>query len=102
MCRSFSDSPSSRRPAGMPVQAEMTSAMSSAPTSSLTIGASSDAVAAVRSKSDTSDVIATVDHARAGNGPAIVVLAVEGLLDNRVGHYGISAGATATVPRVLP
>ncbi|WP_323101698.1 copper transporter [Intrasporangium sp. YIM S08009] len=64
--------------------------------------ASSDAVAAVRSKSETADVVATVDHARAGNGPAVVVLAVEGLLDDRVGHYGISSGATATVPRVLP
>ncbi len=40
MCSSFSDSPSMRRPAGMPVHAEMTSAMSSAPTSSLTIGSS--------------------------------------------------------------
>ena len=64
--------------------------------------ASSDAVAAVRSTSETADAVATVDHARAGNGPAVVVLAVEGLLDDRVGHYGISSGATATVPRVLP
>jgi hypothetical protein len=63
---------------------------------------SSDAVSAVRSKSETADVVATVDHARAGNGPGIVVLALEGLLDDRVGHYGISTGATATVPRVLP
>ena len=41
---SFSVSPWSRRPAGMPVHAEMTSAMSSAPTRSLTMR-SADAVA---------------------------------------------------------
>ena len=41
---SFSVSPCSRRPAGMPVHAEITSAMSSAPTRSLTIR-SADAVA---------------------------------------------------------
>ena len=35
---SFSVSPCSRRPAGIPVQAEMTSAMSSAPTRSFTMG----------------------------------------------------------------
>ena len=40
MRSSFSVSPSSRRPAGMPVQLAMTSAMSSAVTSSETIGAS--------------------------------------------------------------
>jgi hypothetical protein len=63
---------------------------------------SSDAVAAVRETAETADVAATVDHAKAGNGPAIVVLAVEGLLDGRVGHYGTAKGATSTVPRVLP
>ena len=44
MRSSFSVSPSSSRPAGMPVQAPTTSAMSSGPTSSLTIGASPPAV----------------------------------------------------------
>ena len=63
---------------------------------------SSDAVAAVRSESETADAVSTVDHAKAGNGPAVVVLAIEDLLDGRVGHYGISSGATSTVPRVLP
>ena len=37
MCSSFSVSPCSSRPAGMPVHAEITSAMSSAPTRSLTM-----------------------------------------------------------------
>jgi hypothetical protein len=63
---------------------------------------SSDAVAAVREKSDTAGVVATVDHARSGNGPALVVLAVESALEDHVGHYGIADGATAMVPRVLP
>jgi Copper transport outer membrane protein, MctB len=63
---------------------------------------SSDAVAAVREKSDTAGVVATVDHARSGNGPALVVLAIESALEDHVGHYGIAEGATATVPRVLP
>jgi hypothetical protein len=63
---------------------------------------SSDAVAAVREKSDTAGLIPTVDHARSGNGPAIVVLAIEAALEQHVGHYGISPGATATVPRVAP
>lgn len=62
----------------------------------------SNAVQAVREKSETAALVATVDHARAGAGPATVVLALEGVLDERVAHYGISAGATATVPRVLP
>jgi len=62
----------------------------------------SNAVQAVREQSQTAKIVATVDHARAGSGPAAVVLAVEDALDERVGHYGVSAGATATVPRVLP
>jgi hypothetical protein len=62
----------------------------------------SNAVQAVREKSDTAQIISTVDHARAGNGPATVVLALEGALDQKIGHYGIAAGATARVPRVLP
>lgn len=62
----------------------------------------SNAVQAVREKSDTAGIVSTVDHARSGDGPAAVVLAVEGALDERVGHYGVAAGATATVPRVLP
>ncbi len=62
----------------------------------------SNAVQAVREKSETAQIISTVDHARAGNGPATVVLALEGALDQRIGHYGIAAGATARVPRVLP
>jgi hypothetical protein len=64
--------------------------------------ASSDAVAAVRAKSDTAGLVPTVDHARSGHGPATVVLAIEAALDEHVGHYGISTGATATVPRVHP
>jgi hypothetical protein len=64
--------------------------------------ATSNAVQAVREKSETASVISTVDHVRAGNGPALAVLAVEGALDERIGHYGISAGATAKLPRVLP
>lgn len=60
----------------------------------------SNAVQAVREKSDTAGLVATVDHARSGDGPATVVLAVESALDERVGHYGVAAGATATVPRV--
>jgi hypothetical protein len=63
---------------------------------------SSNAVAAVREKSDTAGIVATVDHARSGNGPALVVLAVESALQDRIGHYGIATGATATVPKVLP
>ena len=63
---------------------------------------SSDAVAAVREKSDTAEAVSTVDHARSGDGPAMVVLAIESALADRVGHYGISTGATATVPRVAP
>lgn len=62
----------------------------------------SNAVQAVREKSETAEIVATVDHARAGDGPAIVVLAIENVLDERVGHYGVATGATATVPRVLP
>lgn len=64
--------------------------------------ATSNAVQAVREKSDTANLVATVDHASGGDGPATVVLALEGVLDERVGHYGVAAGATATVPRVLP
>ncbi|MGO4598666.1 copper transporter [Terrabacter sp. 2RAF25] len=62
----------------------------------------SNAVQAVREKSETANVAATVDHARSGDGPAAVVLAVEDVLDERIGHYGVDAGATATVPRVRP
>lgn len=62
----------------------------------------SNAVQAVREKSETAQIVSTVDHARAGSGPATVVLAVEGALDQRIGHYGIASGATARVPRVLP
>ncbi|MBC9823199.1 copper transporter [Terrabacter sp. MAHUQ-38] len=62
----------------------------------------SNAVQAVREKSDTAGIVSTVDHARSGDGPATVVLAVEDALDERVGHYGVATGATATVPRVLP
>ncbi|HSU74966.1 MAG TPA: copper transporter [Terrabacter sp.] len=64
--------------------------------------ATSNAVQAVREKSETASVISTVDHVRAGNGPALAVLAIEGALDERIGHFGISAGATAKLPRVLP
>ena len=62
----------------------------------------SDAVQAVREKPETARAVSSVDHVRSGDGPAKVVLAIEGALDERVGHYGVSAGATATVPRVLP
>jgi hypothetical protein len=62
----------------------------------------SNAVQATRETSETASIVSTVDHARAGDGPATVVLAVENALDERVGHYGVAPGATATVPRVLP
>lgn len=62
----------------------------------------SNAVQAVREKSDTAQLVSTVDHARAGDGPATVVLAVEDALDEKIGHYGVAAGATDKVPRVLP
>ncbi|GGN05896.1 hypothetical protein GCM10009721_36830 [Terrabacter tumescens] len=62
----------------------------------------SNAVQAVREKSETAQIVSTVDHAREGDGPATVVLAIEGSLDEKIGHYGVSAGATAKVPRVLP
>jgi hypothetical protein len=62
----------------------------------------SDAVAAVRADDDTAAVVSTVDHARDGSGPALVVLALEAGLDEHVGHYGTSKGATARVPRILP
>ena len=42
MRSSLAVSPSSRRPVGMPVQASTTSAISWGPTSSLTIGSSTD------------------------------------------------------------
>jgi hypothetical protein len=64
--------------------------------------ATSNAVQAVREKSETPQLVSTVDQARAGEGPATVVLAIEGALDEKVGHNGVSAGATAKVPRVLP
>ncbi|MEW1953816.1 copper transporter [Terrabacter sp. NPDC080008] len=64
--------------------------------------ATSNAVQAVREKSDTAAAVATVDHVRAGEGPALVVLAVENALDEQIGHYGVAAGATAPLPRVLP
>ncbi len=62
----------------------------------------SNAVQAVREKSETAKLVSTVDHARAGDGPATVVLAIEGALDEKVGHYGVATGATAKVPQVLP
>ena len=62
----------------------------------------SDAVTAVRENSETAGAVATVDHARSGNGPALVVLAIEAALGEHVGHYGFATGATATVPRVAP
>ncbi len=61
---------------------------------------SSDAVAAIREDSDASAAISTIDHAREGMGPAVVVLAVAAHLAGEVGHYGISEGATAVVPPV--
>lgn len=64
--------------------------------------ATSNAVQAVREKSDTAAAVATVDHAGAGNGATLVELAVEGALDQRIGHYGVAAGATAKLPRLLP
>ncbi len=61
---------------------------------------SSDGVTAIREDRDTSAEISTVDHAREGMGPAVVVLAVVARLDDEVGHYGISEGATAVMPPV--
>ena len=61
----------------------------------------SDGVQAVRQDSSTSGTIATIDHARDGAGPAIVVLALEAALSGTVGHYGFADGATATVPKVI-
>lgn len=62
----------------------------------------SDAVAAVREDDTSASEVSTVDHARDGSGPALVVLALESELDEHIGHYGTAKGATAAVPRVLP
>ncbi|MEO7753315.1 MAG: copper transporter [Terracoccus sp.] len=62
----------------------------------------SDGVSAVRSDRTTATSISTVDHALGGSGPARVVLAIEAQLTGDIGHYGISEGATAAVPRVAP
>jgi hypothetical protein len=64
--------------------------------------ASSDAIAAVRQDSDASEKISTIDHAREGMGPAVVVLALVAQLADQVGHYGISEGATAVMPSLAP
>jgi hypothetical protein len=61
---------------------------------------SSDGVAAIREDRDASGELSTVDHAREGMGPAVVVLAIAAHLRGEVGHYGISDGATAVVPPV--
>lgn len=61
---------------------------------------SSNGVNAIREDRDTSAKISTVDHAREGMGPAVVVLALVARLADEVGHYGISEGATAVVPPV--
>jgi hypothetical protein len=63
---------------------------------------SSDGVAAIREDRDTRGEISTIDHAREGMGPAVVVLAIAAQLADEVGHYGISSGATAVVPPILP
>ncbi len=63
---------------------------------------SSDGVAAIREDRGTSGEISTIDHAREGMGPAVVVLAIAAQLADEVGHYGISSGATAVVPPILP
>lgn len=63
---------------------------------------SSDGVAAIREDRDTSGEIPTIDHAREGMGPAVVVLAIVARLADEVGHYGTSDGATAVVPPVPP
>lgn len=63
---------------------------------------SSDGVAAIRGDRDTRGEISTIDHAREGMGPAVVVLAIAAQLADEVGHYGISSGATAIVPPILP
>ncbi len=62
----------------------------------------SDGVSAIRSDRTTANLISTVDHALGGSGPARVVLAIEAQLTGDIGHYGISDGATAAVPRVAP
>lgn len=62
----------------------------------------SDAVTAVREANETSDEISTIDHAREGMGPSVVVLAIVAQLAGEVGHYGIAEGATAVAPAVSP
>jgi hypothetical protein len=62
----------------------------------------SDAVAAVRTDNESSAEVSTVDHARDGMGPSVVVLAIVAQLADQVGHYGVSEGATAVVPVVEP
>ncbi|MDN5789625.1 MAG: copper transporter [Micrococcales bacterium] len=62
----------------------------------------SDAVAAIRQGSATSATISTVDHARQGRGPAVVVLAIEAALEGTIGQYGVAEGATAVMPEAAP
>ena len=59
-----------------------------------------DAVSAVRSDARASTTISTVDHAREGRGPAVVVLAIEAQLAHHVGHYGTASDAKAIMPQV--
>ena len=67
MCSSFWLSPCSIRPAGMPVQAEMTSAMSSAVTSSATISSCLAPPLATRAVS--ASAAAFSSRSRAGSSP---------------------------------
>jgi hypothetical protein len=59
-----------------------------------------DAVTAVRADARASNEISTVDHAREGRGPAVVVLAIEAQLAHHVGHYGTAPDAKAILPQV--
>ncbi|MGN6751975.1 MAG: copper transporter [Intrasporangium sp.] len=59
-----------------------------------------DAVTAVRADPRASNAISTVDHAREGRGPAIVVLATAAQLAHHVGHYGTAPDAKAILPQV--
>jgi hypothetical protein len=57
-----------------------------------------DAVAPVRGDASLSEVVATLDDAELVQGRVAAVLALEGLADGAIGHYGYGRGATAPMP----
>lgn len=61
-----------------------------------------DAVSAIRADRRARAEVSTVDHARDGRGPAVVVLALQAQLAHHVGHYGTAPDAEALLPKVAP